>query len=170
MPSLLGDTAGERRPVRSRGLCSSRLSCGNLEAPLAFASHCGRMTGTPEVIPQNRLSTTLARKDPVRRGQIRRSLPGAIQDQELMLEQKRLGNDGTGTARSEQASQGSDEMDEKDDPIAHHRILAGREIPMNYGRNNNSPATGATNRYHRLGNVSMNSGLSGRSLKALRIS
>jgi hypothetical protein len=33
-------------------------------------------------------------------------------------------------------------MDEKDDPIAHHRILAGREIPMNYGRNNNSPATG----------------------------
>jgi hypothetical protein len=48
-------------------------------------------------------------------------LPGAIQDQELMLEQKRLGNDGTGTASSEQASQGSDEMDEKDDPIAHHR-------------------------------------------------
>jgi hypothetical protein len=66
---------------------------------------------------------------------------GAIQDQELMLEQKRLGNDGTGTARSEQASQGSDEMDEKDDQIAHHRILAGREIPTNYGRNNNSPAT-----------------------------
>jgi hypothetical protein len=67
-------------------------------------------------------------------------LPGAIQDQELMLEQKRLGNDGTGTVRSEQASQGSDEMDEKDNQIA-HRILAGREIPMNYGRDNNSPAT-----------------------------
>jgi hypothetical protein len=63
-------------------------------------------------------------------------LPGAIQDQELMLEQKRLSNDGTGTARSEQASQGSDEMDEKDD-----QIVAGREIPTNYGRNNNSPAT-----------------------------
>jgi hypothetical protein len=59
-----------------------------------------------------------------------------------MLEQKRLGNDGTGTARSEQASQGSDEMDEKDDQIAHHRIIAGREIPTNYRRNNNSPATG----------------------------
>jgi len=57
-----------------------------------------------------------------------------------MPEQKRLGNDGTVTARSEQASQGSDEMDEKDQ-IAHHRILAGREIPTNYGRNNNSPAT-----------------------------
>jgi hypothetical protein len=59
-----------------------------------------------------------------------------------MLEQKRLGNDGTGTARSEQASQGSDEMDEKNDQIAHHRILAGQEIPTNYGRNDNSPATG----------------------------
>ena len=34
-----------------------------------------------------------------------------------------------GTARSEQASPGSDEMDENDDQIAHHRILAGREIP-----------------------------------------
>jgi hypothetical protein len=32
-------------------------------------------------------------------------------------------------------------MDEKDDQIAHHRILAGQEIPTNYGRNNNSPAT-----------------------------
>src|SRR3984885_10219344 len=57
-----------------------------------------------------------ASKDPVRRGQIRRSLPGAIQDQELMLEQKRLGNEGTGTARSEQTSQGSDEIDQKGRP------------------------------------------------------
>jgi hypothetical protein len=57
-----------------------------------------------------------------------------------MLEQKRLGDDGTGTARSEQASQGSDEIDKKDDQIAHHSILAGQEIPTNYGRNNNSPA------------------------------
>jgi hypothetical protein len=40
-------------------------------------------------------------------------------------------------------------MDEKDDQIAHHRILAGREIPTNYGRNNNSPATPAENRVSR---------------------
>ena len=85
-----------------------------------------------------------AGKDPVRRGQIRRSLAGAIQDQELMLKQKRLGNKGTGTPRSEQTSQASDEMDEQDDQIAHHRIVAGREIPTNYERNNNSPATAST--------------------------
>ena len=44
-----------------------------------------------------------------------------------MLEEKRLRNDGTGAARSEQASQGSDEVDEKNDQIAHQRIVAGRE-------------------------------------------
>jgi len=35
------------------------------------------------------------------------SLPGAIQDQELVFEEKRLRNDGTDTARSEQADEGS---------------------------------------------------------------
>ena len=59
-----------------------------------------------------------------------------------MLEQKRLGNKGTGTARSEQTSQAGDEMDQKDDQTAHHRIVAGQKIPTNYGRNNNSPGTG----------------------------
>ena len=58
-----------------------------------------------------------------------------------MLEQKRLRNYGTGAARSEQAGQGSDEVDEKNDQIAHHRIVAGRGILRNLGRNNNSPAT-----------------------------
>jgi hypothetical protein len=47
-------------------------------------------------------------------------------EKEQMLEQKRLGNEGMGTARSEPASQSSDEMDQKDDQIAHHRIVAGR--------------------------------------------
>jgi hypothetical protein len=51
----------------------------------------------------------------------------------------------TGTARSEQTSQAGDEdeMDQKDDQIAHHRIVAGQKIPTNYGRNNNSPGTGS---------------------------
>jgi hypothetical protein len=42
---------------------------------------------------------------------------------------------------SEQTSQAGDEMYQKDDQIAHHRIVAGQKIPTNYGRNNNSPAT-----------------------------
>ena len=69
-------------------------------------------------------------------------MPGAIHDQELVLEEERLRNYGTGATRSEQAGQGGDEVDEKNDQIAHHRIVAGRGILRNLGRNNNSPATG----------------------------
>ena len=36
-----------------------------------------------------------------------------IHDQELVLEEKRLRNDGTDAARTEQAGQGSSEMDKK---------------------------------------------------------
>jgi len=38
-----------------------------------------------------------------------------------VLEEKRLRNDGAGAARSEQAGQGRDEVDEKNDQIAHQR-------------------------------------------------
>jgi hypothetical protein len=38
-----------------------------------------------------------------------------------VLEEKRLRNDGAGAARSEQARQGSDEVDEKNDQIAHQQ-------------------------------------------------
>src|SRR6266566_4841050 len=81
---------------------------------------------------------------------IRRSLPGAIHDQELVLDDKRLRNYGTDAARTEQASQGSNEVDKKNDQIAHRRIVAGREILRKYGRNNNSPATGELSRPKRF--------------------
>ena len=58
-----------------------------------------------------------------------------------MLEEKRLRNEGTDPARTEQPSQDGDEMDEKNGKIAHQRIVAGRRILRNLGRNNNSPAT-----------------------------
>jgi hypothetical protein len=69
-------------------------------------------------------------------------LPGAIHDQELVFEEKRLRNDGTDAARTEQPSQDGNEMDEKNGQIAHRRMVAGRGILRNLGRNNNSPATG----------------------------
>jgi hypothetical protein len=40
-------------------------------------------------------------------------LPGAIHDQELVFEEKRLRNDGTDPTRTEQPSQDGNEMDEK---------------------------------------------------------
>jgi hypothetical protein len=69
-------------------------------------------------------------------------LPEAIHDQELVFEEKRLRNDGTDAARTEQPSQDGNEMDEKNGQIAHRRMVAGRGILRNLGRNNNSPATG----------------------------
>jgi hypothetical protein len=77
-------------------------------------------------------------------------LPGAIHDQELVLEEERLCNYGTDPARSEQAGQNSDEVDEKNDQIAHRRIVAGREILRNCGRNNNSPGTGVQHGFLRI--------------------
>jgi hypothetical protein len=42
-----------------------------------------------------------------------RSFPGAIQDEDLVLEEQRLRNEGTDSARTEYPSQDGDEMDEK---------------------------------------------------------
>ena len=64
-----------------------------------------------------------------------------MHNQELVLEEKRLRNYGTDAARPEQPGQGGDEVDEKNDPIAHRRIAPGRGTLSNYGRNNNSPVT-----------------------------
>jgi hypothetical protein len=44
-------------------------------------------------------------------------LPGAIYDQELVFEQKELGNEGTDAARLEQLGQNDDQVDEKDDAL-----------------------------------------------------
>jgi hypothetical protein len=57
-------------------------------------------------------------------------------------EEKRLRNYGADAARSEQADQGSKEMDEKNHQVAHRSMVARRGILRNYGRNNNSPETG----------------------------
>jgi hypothetical protein len=61
-----------------------------------------------------------------------------------VFQQKRLRDDGTDTAGSEQADQGSKETDEKNHQLAHRRIVARRAVLRNHGRNNNSPATGGS--------------------------
>jgi hypothetical protein len=68
-----------------------------------------------------------------------RSFPGAIQDEDLVLEEQRLRNEGTDSARTEHPSQDGDEMDEKNGKTAHQRMVAGRRILRNLGRTNNSP-------------------------------
>jgi hypothetical protein len=66
---------------------------------------------------------------------------GDLKRWDLRETRKRLRNERTDPARTEQPSQDGDEMDEKNGKIAHQRIVAGRRILRNLGRNNNSPAT-----------------------------
>jgi len=60
-------------------------------------------------------------------------LPRAIENQQLMFDEDRLGNYRTDPARPRKSSNGSDEMDEKDDEIGHLRILAKSENATNGG-------------------------------------
>jgi len=60
-------------------------------------------------------------------------LPGAIHDQELVLEEKRFRNQGTDAARSKQPGQGGKEMDEKNQQMAHRRMVARLGILRNRG-------------------------------------
>jgi hypothetical protein len=73
-------------------------------------------------------------KSDIKPARMRQSLPRASHDQELVLEDKGLRNYRTDAARTEQAGQGSKEMDKKNDQIAHRRIVAGREILRKYGK------------------------------------
>jgi hypothetical protein len=57
--------------------------------------------------------------NPVREGLPTIQHPEAIQDQDLVLEEKRLRNEGTDPAGTEQPSQDGYEMDEKNGQIAH---------------------------------------------------
>jgi len=57
---------------------------------------------------ENRLVRSFGEPHP-----IRDAFAGAIQDQDLVLEEKRLRNEGTDPAGTEQTSQDGDEMDER---------------------------------------------------------
>src|SRR5260370_39003915 len=71
-----------------------------------------------------------------------RSLRGENQDEGGVRREKRRSTQEADPAGTEQPSQDGDEMDEKNGKIAHQRIVAGRRILRNRGRNNISPATG----------------------------
>jgi len=62
------------------------------------------------------------------------------------VEEKRLRDEGTDAARTEQPSQGGEQVDRKNGQIAHRRMVAGWRILRNLGQNSNSPATGRTSR------------------------
>ncbi len=67
---------------------------------------------------------THASEDSIRRAEVRRPLSRAIEDEQLLLDQKRLGDDRPQTAGAHQPSEGDDQVDEQDEQVAHRHILA----------------------------------------------
>jgi len=65
--------------------------------------------------------------------EIRGSLPGSIQDQELLLDENGLGDHGTEAARAKKPADRNDDMKEKHDEMAHHSIVARTAYAGNYG-------------------------------------
>src|SRR6266702_315635 len=68
-------------------------------------------------------------KDALRHGEIGGSSSRAIHDRKLVLKEKQLRNEGTDATGTEQPGQGSDEVDEENDQIAHRGIIAVTENP-----------------------------------------
>jgi len=66
---------------------------------------------------------------------IGRPLPRAIEDRELLLNENGLGDHRTHAARTPKSGNRSQDVDEKNDEIAHHRMLARAVKPSNYAVN-----------------------------------
>jgi hypothetical protein len=58
-------------------------------------------------------------------------LPRPIEDQELLLDENGLGDYRADAARTQESGKSSDDVDEKDDEIAHLGILAGKPKARN---------------------------------------
>ena len=67
---------------------------------------------------------THAGEDPVRRAKVRRPVPRAIEDEQLLLDQKRLGDDRPQAAGTHQSREGGDQVHQQDEQVAHRHILA----------------------------------------------
>src|ERR1700741_501758 len=62
----------------------------------------------------------------IEHGEIRRTLSGAIADQELMFEQERYSYDLARAAQTEEFREGHEQMDRQEEQIAHEYYLAGQ--------------------------------------------
>ena len=62
--------------------------------------------------------------DPVGSFEIRSSFPRSIEDEHLLLDQQRFGDNRTQTAGTEKPSQRRNEVDEQDNHVAYGEILA----------------------------------------------
>ena len=80
--------------------------------------------------------------DTIRGAQVGSALAAAIEDQHLMPDEQVFGNDGTDTSRASQPDHGDDQMNKKDDNLAHLGMVSKPQDPPNCRPLSNSPPTG----------------------------
>ena len=74
--------------------------------------------------------------------QVGSSLPTAIQDEDLMPNERRFRDDSTKATRFHQPDDGDDRMNENDDDVEHAGVVSNLKTCQNSGRFCNSPPTG----------------------------
>ena len=82
------------------------------------------MSGRPIKRTLRHEQCTHAGEDPIRRAEIRRPVPRAIQNEQLLLDQDRFSHDRPQAAGAHQPGQGGDQVHQQDDRVAHRNILA----------------------------------------------
>ena len=65
-----------------------------------------------------------AGEDPIESSEVWRAFTGAIENQQLMLDQERFGHDRPQTAGTHEPSQGGNQVNQQNDQVAHRDILA----------------------------------------------
>jgi hypothetical protein len=84
--------------------------------------------------------------DAIRAAEIGCTVPGTIEDEQLLLHEHGFGHDGTRAAGTGEADDSGQQMQKRDGEIAHAMILATSQNHRNGDRFSNSPCTRANAR------------------------
>ena len=87
---------------------------------------------------------THAGDDAISEAEIGRTFPGAIEDQQLVLDEHGFGHHGTGAAGTGEPGDRRQQMQKQDGQIAHRPIVASSRNPRNAHGFRNSPCTASS--------------------------
>ena len=89
-----------------------------------FQDNCG-----PDQPARAHEEGTHARDDAISEVEVGRTLPGPIEDQQLLLDEQGLGHHGTRAARTGEPSDCRQEVEKEDDQLAHGTIVTSERNP-----------------------------------------
>src|SRR5207244_12994687 len=98
--------------------------------------------GAPQNACRKDKKTAQPSNNPIRNAQVRGPLPPAIENQQLMANQRGFGNDGTKPAGFRESNYGDDYMKKKSKDVAHAGMVSNLKNPAMQPDIGNSPCTG----------------------------